>query len=476
MVSMGIRRFHLVLEEGIPERSAVVLQGPAGDEKDLVSYQFLAEGLRHGEGAFIVLSRISPDDFREEISKLGLNLEMYEERGEFFIVDWYSHRSSRIDGVEEDGSVIRSSESMVNLEIAISEVVGKLDTFERKRGVVDVLSPAMKIFGETEIYEFSQTLRTKFRDEEITSLFVVEKGMHKEDELSSLHQAFDGVIDIIREEAEGRRETKIGTLFMRGVRTEAEYVPLAYEDGVIVVKSPPEVTEPITVPEEEVPEESLRVVDEKTVFVEGMRLLEAGQYEEAVEKFNIVTEIDPDYREAWNAKANALMHLGRNEEATRSFKKALEKVLEFVDRDRLRELTKKLSPKEALREIVKEEIGLEMAKCPICGTRVSGSLQICPDCGATLGEEAEDAFIEEALPAERISREEAELRDWLKEQREKTMEIVDLRKELAREAKRPIQAPEREGLVNGLCREGAISRGLTNGLQARGRTNGVVMA
>ncbi|MEE9116484.1 MAG: ATPase domain-containing protein [Thermoplasmata archaeon] len=110
-----MKRFHLLLEDGVPERSAVVIQGPAGDEKDLISYQFLAEGLRYGEGAFVVLSKISPDDFREEMRKLGLKIEKYEQRGEFFIVDWYSHRSTRIDGVEEDGAVFKSSESRVNL-------------------------------------------------------------------------------------------------------------------------------------------------------------------------------------------------------------------------------------------------------------------------------------------------------------------------------------------------------------------------
>jgi KaiC/GvpD/RAD55 family RecA-like ATPase len=306
MVSMGIRRFHLLLEDGVPERSAVVIQGPAGEEKDLISYQFLAEGLRYGEGAFVVLSKISPDDFRVEMGKLGLKIEKYEQRGEFFIVDWYSHRSTRIDGVEEDGSVFRSSESMVNLEIAIGEVVGKLETFERKRAVVDVLSPAMKIFGSTEVYELSQTLRTKFRDEDITSLFQVEKGMHAEEELSSLHQAFDGVIDITREEVEGKRETKIGTLFMRGVRADTEYYPLAYEDGEVAIKSPPEMAESDLVPEkEEVPEEALIVIDEKLLFAKGMNLLEAGQYEDALDKFNEVIKINPDYREAWNAKGGS---------------------------------------------------------------------------------------------------------------------------------------------------------------------------
>ncbi|MEE9223688.1 MAG: ATPase domain-containing protein, partial [Thermoplasmata archaeon] len=343
----------------MPERSAVVIQGPAGDEKDLISYQFLAEGLRYGEGAFVVLSKISPDDFREEMRKLGLKIEKYEQRGEFFIVDWYSHRSTRIDGVEEDGAVFKSSESRVNLEIAISEVVAKLATFERKRAMVDVLSPAMKIFGSTEIYELSQTLRTKFRDEGITSLFLVEKGMHGEEELSSLHQAFDGVIDIEKKEVEGKRETLIGTLFMRGVRAETQYYPLAYQDGEIVIKSPSEAEEFDTAPEEEeIPEEALIVIDEKLIFSEGMSLLEAGKYEDAMEKFTKVTEINPDYKEAWNAKGIALMHLGRHNGATECFKKALTKVLEFVDRDQLREMTSGGTAKQALREIIKEEISL----------------------------------------------------------------------------------------------------------------------
>lgn len=468
MVSMGVKGFELLLPEGIGERMAVVLQGAAGDEKELFAYQFLAEGLKANEGVMVVLSKISPAEFREEMAKHGVDCTAHEEEGSLIIVDWYSYKKGRIDGVQIEGSVFRSSQSLLNLEIAINDATKRLVPYPKRRAVLDVLSPSLKMFGSNEVYTFAQKLRTRLRTENIASLLILEKGMHPDDVVQSIHQSFDGVIDFVRERKEDRVERRIGLLFVRGVSYEPKYTGYRLVDDRIVVTESAETEDEKAMMMLKRQEEFLAKdpSNARIWFSRGSLFADIGEFEKALECFDKVIELDRDHMGAWNGRAYALSQLGRTEEATESYKDALVLVAKQVDKDHYERLTSKEGIEEAEPEKVKAEAP-EVKKriCALCGASALATAEKCPECGTDFARfegKREDEGILDYLTSmgemEGISEEGVD--DLLKRKKDRAVE--------GKPAKARVGIGV--GLTNGLPRE-RVAKGLVNGL---GRVNGLV--
>ncbi|MFQ5910393.1 MAG: ATPase domain-containing protein [Thermoplasmata archaeon] len=465
MVSMGVKGFELLLPDGIGERMAVVLQGPTGDEKDLFAYQFLAEGLRFDEGVLVVLSSISPAEFREEMRKRGIDCANREERGSLVIVDWYSYKKGRIDGVQIKGSVFRSSQSLLNLEIAITDAAKRLSSYPRKRAVLDVLSPALKMFGSDEVYTFAQKLRTRLRDEGIASLLVLEKGMHPDDVVQSIHQSFDGVIDFTKERREDRVERKVGLLFVRGISYEPKYTAYTLTDEGIVLIEREEEDEGKRIARMLRKQEELLAKDpgnERIWFSRGSLFADIGEAKKALECFDKLLELNANHPGAWNGRANVLSQLGKQKEATKSYRKALLILAEQIDKD----VFDRLRSEEEREVPGKEPEERKTRICPLCGGQALATATSCPECGTDFKR------LEEAPVDEGILRYLESMREDVGIEKEGLEDL--LRKREARE--RAVEEPARArvergvGLTNGLARE-RVAKGLVNGL---GRVNGLV--
>jgi CubicO group peptidase (beta-lactamase class C family) len=65
-------------------------------------------------------------------------------------------------------------------------------------------------------------------------------------------------------------------------------------------------------------------IDEVELIVAGYRLLHAGNAKDAAEVFKLSTEVYPDNDNPYDSYAEALMTLGKNEEAIKNYKKSLE--------------------------------------------------------------------------------------------------------------------------------------------------------
>ncbi|MFQ6107772.1 MAG: ATPase domain-containing protein [Thermoplasmata archaeon] len=465
MVSMGVKGFEILLPDGIGERMAVVLQGPTGDEKTLFAYQFLAEGLKANEGALIVLSGISPTEFRDEMRKHGVDCASHEKSGSLVIVDWYSYKKGRIDGVQIDGSVFRSSQSLLNLEIAITDATKRLASFPRKRAVLDVLSPALKMFGSDEAYTFAQKLRTRLRTENVASLLILEKGMHPDDVVQSIHQSFDGVIDFVKETKEDKVERKIGLLFIRGVSYEPTYTPYTLVDGEIVLTESDEETEGERILRMLKKQEELLAknpTNERIWFSRGSLFADIGEFKRALECFDKVLDIDPGHAGAWSGRANALSHLGKPKDATKAYRNALLLIAEKIDKDYY-EMLKSMEGRDEI--LGKERVEGKTRICPLCGAQALVTAARCPECGTDF-KKLEEVPKEGILGYLESMGEDAGIKEEALDDLLRKKEV----RERAAEAPTKTRAERGVGLTNGLARE-RVARGLVNGL---GRVNGLV--
>jgi len=204
-----------MIQGGLPVGSSVVLQGPPGQEKLRFALTFLAEGLRSGGSGLVVTSSQSPDAVIAELRDLGVDLDSVTNENRLRVVDWYSWSEETVHDIEERGIVIRSSIDLTNLGVALSRAIAALARGQPPRAVIELLSPAASSYEVTQVYAFAQSAKRKFDRHQFTSLVLLEKEMHSGPQLTTLHQPFDGVIEIERTRSGDRIIRKIGVLHLK---------------------------------------------------------------------------------------------------------------------------------------------------------------------------------------------------------------------------------------------------------------------
>src|SRR5213594_1878656 len=235
-----------MVQGGLPIGSSVVLQGPPGQEKLRFALMFLAEGLKSGGSALVVTSSQSPDAVIAELRELGVNLDSVTNENRLRVIDWYSWREETVQDIEDRGIVIRSSIDLTNLGVALSRAIASLTGGGSRRAVIELLSPATSSYEVTQVYAFAQSAKRKFDRHEFTSLVLVEKEMHSSPQLTTLHQPFDGVIEIERTRSGDRIVRKIGVLHLKDTAPDPTFRVLEMtEAGLKVVREPPPTPSPV---------------------------------------------------------------------------------------------------------------------------------------------------------------------------------------------------------------------------------------
>jgi KaiC/GvpD/RAD55 family RecA-like ATPase/RNA polymerase subunit RPABC4/transcription elongation factor Spt4 len=350
-----------MMHGGIPAGNCFILEGPAGNERDLIAVQFVKKGLESGEAVLVVLSNMSPDDYRRLLSFSGIDTEPYEKSGALRFLDWYSHRHQEIKGIEYNtgrhGSVVKVSLDLANLGIALSKCLEEMTKWDVRRGVFEILSQAITTFGLRTAYNFAQTTRAKCRDHDVTGIFILDSEAHTPREKSTLHQAFDGLV-VVEREREGKRvRREICVLAMTGTPIRSEYMELLVEGNTISVKG-----EFVEVEVEVKPEDDL-LADLDGVF--------EGFLEEELATAPAAKSADVRKKTARRekpAEAGATVH------------KESEKIMEEL-----------LVPEKAGPGIVKDQ---DMMACPDCGALMHEDETKCPSCGAEFEEGEEEVGLE----------------------------------------------------------------------------------
>jgi circadian clock protein KaiC len=80
-LSVGIPELDKMMNGGLLEGDSLLVAGPSGTGKSAMATQFIAEGLRHGEPAIIVLFEERPQQYTDRAANLSLQLKSPQEKG-----------------------------------------------------------------------------------------------------------------------------------------------------------------------------------------------------------------------------------------------------------------------------------------------------------------------------------------------------------------------------------------------------------
>jgi len=312
-IPSGVPGFDALVQGGLPDGAAVVVQGPSGHEKDAFLLQFVAEGLHRGGSALVVLSSMSPSRYLQELRSAGVNVDRAQAEGRLKFVDWFTYKEAPVQEVEEEGAVFRASIDLANVGIAISRAIAALPRGGEKRAALEILSPALGMYDLAAVYGFAQSTKAKLERFGFTSLLVLEKEMHEERTVSSIRQPFDGVVDFERARQGDEIVRKVAVLSLIRTATESKYVPVEVgTDGVVRLATAPVRERTLFQQEERIRSDPRN----PKLWLETARNLHSmGDTLRALKCVEATLNLDADDQEAWRFKAEVLDALGRNDEA-----------------------------------------------------------------------------------------------------------------------------------------------------------------
>src|SRR2546426_3509951 len=315
-IPSGIPGFDALVEGGLPSGSAIVVQGPAGREKDTFLLQFVAEGLRQGAAVLVVLSSVSPAKYEMDLREAGIDVDAAIRENRLKFVDWFTYKEEAVQDVEADGPTFRASIDLANVGIAISRALAALPREATKRAVVEVLSPALSIYDLPNVFGFAQSTKAKLERFGFTSLFVLQKEMHDERTLSTLHQPFDGVIDIDRAREGDAIVRKVAVLSLNGTVSQSKYVPIEIgTDRILRVPAGSERERTLRKQEELI---KSNPKDPKLWLATARNLKSMGENERALKCLDAALNLDVHDADAWRLKADVLEAMGRREDAEKA--------------------------------------------------------------------------------------------------------------------------------------------------------------
>ncbi|WP_455393327.1 ATPase domain-containing protein [[Eubacterium] cellulosolvens] len=236
-IPTGIDGFDSMIQGGIPRGKSILIQASAGSEKNFFISHFIKHNLEHNSSFIVTLAKIPPKIFRVQMKTLGLNTISYEKKSQLKIIDWYSWRKpgNSNETKKESEMVIKAGSDLSKLWMAIEKSISGFSFSPTKCAVFNILTPALSIFEFDQVYNFIQEIVEKFKDKDITALFLIEKEAHKALEVAKFRVLFDGVIDIESKEVEGKVTRKIRVLSMRGTDFDPDYRPMTLQGTKLMV-------------------------------------------------------------------------------------------------------------------------------------------------------------------------------------------------------------------------------------------------
>ncbi|HYS71446.1 MAG TPA: ATPase domain-containing protein, partial [Thermoplasmata archaeon] len=317
----GVPGFDALIQGGFPSGAAVIVQGPAGREKDAFLLQFVADALRRGAAALVLLASVSPAKYEADLREAGVDVDLAIAEQRLRFVDWFTYKEEAVQDVEAEGPTFRASIDLANVGIAVSRAIAALPREGEKCAAIEILSPALSVYDLPVVYGFAQSTKAKLERFGFTGLFVLEKEMHDERTLSSLHQPFDGVVDIERVREGDSLVRKIAVLSLKGTAAQSKYVPIEVgADRVLRVTTISDRERSLRKQEELI---KSNPKDPKLWLATARNLNAMGERERALRCVEAALNLDSHDADAWRLKAEVLEAMGRKDEAlnarTRAF-------------------------------------------------------------------------------------------------------------------------------------------------------------
>ncbi len=194
-VKTGISRLDDLLFGGIPFSSNVSVYGPAYVGKEVVVSLFMADGLKKGLPVLWILTDKGPGDIREDMTFV---LPDYEEREKLGLVKYIDAYTKSMGGEANDPNTTYIDDptdhnAILKATDAIAAEWRKKD--QTYRLAFRSVSTLIAYLDPTTTFKFLQPFVGRRKRDKAVAMYVIEKGMHEEQEIQMLGSLMDGSIE-----------------------------------------------------------------------------------------------------------------------------------------------------------------------------------------------------------------------------------------------------------------------------------------
>ncbi len=160
-VKFGIEPLDLGLPEGVPRSSTIVLAGPGGTGKSVITTHIARNFMERGEHVVYLTLDDSPKAVLETFDSFGWDHSKYVSNGKLLIIDGFSFRLKGLRRWGPVPGVVRevTIDDLSKVLYSINEVLDRFSIEGEGVLIVDSLNELMFRFDLTQILDFVRTLR-----------------------------------------------------------------------------------------------------------------------------------------------------------------------------------------------------------------------------------------------------------------------------------------------------------------------------
>ncbi|MFQ5885311.1 MAG: ATPase domain-containing protein, partial [Thermoplasmata archaeon] len=194
-IKTGTPRLDDLLLGGVPFGSNIEIYGPPFVGKEIIANTFMAEGLKKGIPVIWVLTEKTPAEIREEMYPVVSGYEEYEKLGLVHYVDAYS-KSMEAEEEDEYTTYLEDPTDHEGIMKAVNKVAKEYKkSHEYYRLTFRSVSTLVAYLDVQTAFKFLQSFAGRRKRDKAVSLYMVEKGMHQDQEIQMMGSMMDGMID-----------------------------------------------------------------------------------------------------------------------------------------------------------------------------------------------------------------------------------------------------------------------------------------
>lgn len=216
---MGLPGIESLSTNGLPVGNSFLVWMPSSIMPADYVKPVVMEAQKEGHAILLVLSSVNSENLGEWMSENGLSRKGLIDRGLLQIVDWYGQKSAKVLGMEIDEGIVRTSKDLTHLGVGIDFSLRKINDQMSSLAVMEVLSPALRMFDIRTVYAFAQSMNAKLASRGFTSFVLMERDAHDPMVNAAIEELFDGIIDI----RTSGGSLELGIISIRGCHFQPEY-------------------------------------------------------------------------------------------------------------------------------------------------------------------------------------------------------------------------------------------------------------
>ncbi len=194
-VKTGIARLDDLLFGGIPFGSNVSVYGPAYVGKEVLVSLFMADGLKKGLPVLWILTDKGPADIREDMAFVLPDYEEREKLGLVHYIDAYSKSMGADTGDPNTTYIDDPTDHQAILKATDTIAAEWKQKHQSYRLAFRSVSTLIAYLDPTTTFKFLQPFVGRRKRDKAVAFYVIEKGMHEEQEIQMLGSLMDGSIE-----------------------------------------------------------------------------------------------------------------------------------------------------------------------------------------------------------------------------------------------------------------------------------------